>query len=42
MTLSGSGGGQWLQAANNPDYLRELGEEPDWRERAASGRDRSR
>jgi len=41
-SFSGSGGGQWLRAAMNLEYLRELGEEPDWWERGASGRDRSR
>jgi hypothetical protein len=40
--FSGSGDGQWLPAAGNLEYLQELGEEPGWRERGASGRDRSR
>ena len=37
----GSTGGQWLQAANTLDFLREQGEEPDWWERSAPRHDRS-
>ncbi|MGH9223287.1 MAG: hypothetical protein ACRD2W_05785 [Acidimicrobiales bacterium] len=37
----GSTGGQWLQAAGTLKYWSELGEEPDWWERAAPRPERS-
>ena len=37
----GSGGSQWLQAANTLTYLRERGEEPDWWEQSAPPTNRS-
>jgi hypothetical protein len=38
----GSSGGQWQQAANALAYIREHGEEPDWWDRGAPRRARSR
>jgi hypothetical protein len=37
----GSGGSQWLQAANALTYLRERGEEPDWWKQSAPRTNRS-